>query len=63
MRKESKFTAGDEVWFLMGCRVASGVVVEYHEPTKAYDIEMEDCNVFVDETDLFSSEQDLINSL
>ena len=63
MTIETKFNVGDKVWFKSADKIESGIVVEYHAPTQGYNIELEDCYVFLNECDLYKTKQELLDSL
>ena len=63
MTIETKFNIGDEVWFKSADKIENGIVVEYHVPTRGYNIELEDCYVFLNECELYRTKEELLDSL
>jgi hypothetical protein len=48
---------------ILGKSVHSGHIVEYHIPTKGYNVYVGGIYVFMDESELFESKEELLKSL
>lgn len=63
MKIETKYDIGQEVWMILGKSVHSGHIVEYHIPTKGYNVYVGGIYVFMDESEIFESKEELLKSL